>query len=40
MERVVYTEHGKEKRFHSTFGMEKVCSFARKMTSLQEGEIA
>ena len=40
MEWVVYTEHGKEKRFHSTFGMEKVCSFARKMTSLQEGEIA
>ena len=21
MERVVYTEHGKEKRFHSAFGM-------------------
>ena len=21
MERVVYTEHGQEKRFHSTFGM-------------------
>ena len=35
MERVVYTEHGQETRFHSTFGMEKV--FLRPENDLATG---